>query len=198
MAILAAGREVFARVPYSAVTIDDIAGAAGISRVTFYAHFDSKLALAAEIWQSKEARWHPLFTHLIADAANGRVDRAYMVQWIGDLQTIYETDRYISLLASQLAFFEVDFRSRLALERQQIIDTLAAEVPHLIPDKLTPTERAWHNARLHLLLMRLDHHCMAMALDHGGDHYPIYTEIIADEWVAALNCPCPGKCVHSE
>jgi AcrR family transcriptional regulator len=59
-ALLAAGRALFAERPFDSVAIDDIVGAAGVAKGTFYNHFEDKEALitaiVAEIRASIEAR----------------------------------------------------------------------------------------------------------------------------------------------
>jgi AcrR family transcriptional regulator len=49
MALLDAAREVFRQKPISQVTIDELAGAAGIARSGFYFYFESKQALLAAL-----------------------------------------------------------------------------------------------------------------------------------------------------
>ena len=48
--LLAAAMAQFGARGYLAVSVDDIATAAGVSRVTFYRHFSGKEALAVELF----------------------------------------------------------------------------------------------------------------------------------------------------
>src|SRR5689334_1148195 len=66
MALLDAAREVFREKPISQVTIDELAGAAGIARSGFYFYFESKQALLAAL----------------VDQVVGEVD-AEMAEWLG-------------------------------------------------------------------------------------------------------------------
>jgi AcrR family transcriptional regulator len=57
-ALLASGRALFAQRPFDAVAIDDIVGAAGVAKGTFYNHFTDKdaliIAIVADIRESIE------------------------------------------------------------------------------------------------------------------------------------------------
>src|ERR1700761_1661375 len=48
-AILQAARAVLAEKSYAAMAIEDVIARAGVSRATFYKHFDSKFAIGAEL-----------------------------------------------------------------------------------------------------------------------------------------------------
>src|ERR1700752_4210350 len=48
--LLEAGRQSFAELTYAGTTIDHIVGRAAVNRSTFYRHFDSKFALAQDLY----------------------------------------------------------------------------------------------------------------------------------------------------
>jgi AcrR family transcriptional regulator len=52
--LLEAARRVFNRYGYLAPSVDDIAQEAGVSRQTFYRHFDGKLAIAMEYFDRQK------------------------------------------------------------------------------------------------------------------------------------------------
>lgn len=52
--LLDAGLRVLGRVGYLATTVDDIAREAGVSRQTFYRHFDGKLDIAVTLFQERQ------------------------------------------------------------------------------------------------------------------------------------------------
>jgi AcrR family transcriptional regulator len=76
--ILAATRELAARKSMAAITIDDIAAAAGISRTSFYFYFSSKQAVLARLMEQVDDRF--LQTHLwhAADGPSPAILRAQL------------------------------------------------------------------------------------------------------------------------
>ena len=78
-AIMAAAAEVFSNAAYVYATIDDITRAAGISRATFYMHFESKLSLAFSIYEDLSQDWQEHFDTM---SEPGQTDPA-----IGNLRT---------------------------------------------------------------------------------------------------------------
>jgi AcrR family transcriptional regulator len=57
--IFDAALEAFGEKGYFLVTVDDIVGRAGVSRATFYLHFDSKAAVLRALRESRLADWSP-------------------------------------------------------------------------------------------------------------------------------------------
>jgi len=62
--LLEAARRVFNRSGYLAPSVDDIAQEAGVSRQTFYRHFDGKLAIAMEYFDRQNEFALPLWTRI--------------------------------------------------------------------------------------------------------------------------------------
>ena len=122
-AILAGAATVFSATPYVFATIDELIAAAGVSRATFYTHFDSKLALALAIYDSIEADWQGLYREL---AAMAKPDRPTLEDWLRRLAHIYVEHGYITSLVIQLATFEPSFRRRLRSDGDRLIDRLGA------------------------------------------------------------------------
>src|ERR1700756_3457450 len=59
--LIEAAERVFCRAGYIAPSVDDIAQEAGVSRQTFYRHYDSKLAIAMEFYERQIAISTPLW-----------------------------------------------------------------------------------------------------------------------------------------
>ncbi|SNS61060.1 transcriptional regulator, TetR family [Sphingomonas laterariae] len=156
-AILAAAGDVFSATPYVYATIDDIIRAAGISRATFYMHFESKLALALAIYDGIAADWQGLFDRLAT--GDGR-DASGLKAWVGTLAALYVDHGYVTSLVGQLEIFEPSFRQRLHDDRDALIDRLsAAGVGGFAMARGETPAQQIERARAHLLLRRIDQVC---------------------------------------
>lgn len=165
-AIVAAAAGVFARKPYAHATIDELIAAAGISRATFYVHFESKLALAFEIYEGIVGDWLAHFDRL---AAQDLADADGLARWVLDLVRLYLDHGYVTPLVEQLAVFEAAFRQRLAADRDRLIDRLAeAGLPGCMLAMGTRPEATMQRARLRLMLQRLDQLCGTLARGEAG------------------------------
>lgn len=161
-AILAAAGEVFSATPYSYATIDDIIRTAGISRATFYMHFESKLALALAIYDGITADWMGVFDQLLAMKVH---DANALKAWIAALAALYVDHGYVTSLVAQLEIFEPSFRQRLRSDRDELIDRLGRGGVGGFADACADGEAGFmQRARAHLILKRLDQVCSDISL----------------------------------
>ena len=165
-AIVAAAAGVFAKKPYVHATIDEIIAAARISRATFYVHFESKLALAFEIYEGITADW---LTHFDQLAQLDLSNTAGLARWTLDLVRIYVDHGYVTPLVEQLALFEPTARRRLAEDRDALIDRLArAGLPGCLRAVTAGPQQCLQRARVRLLMQRLDQVCSMLARGEAG------------------------------
>lgn len=176
--ILAAAGRVFSQKPYSLATIDEIIREAGISRVTFYMHFETKLALAFAIWDEIMPDWLCVFDAL-AGIAPGDVDA--LADWVNRLCGVYVDHGYISALVVQLDFFEDEFHHRVRDERDRLIDHLAATLPAFTAATGTGPDAVRNRARAHLILQRIDQMCSELTLHGPVPDSDIYIRLLAEE-----------------
>ncbi len=80
--LLAAATEAFCAAGYFAVSVEDIASAAGVSRMTFYRHFSGKAALASELFRLTARDSMPL---LVSIGERDFRNHTAVEQWISDL-----------------------------------------------------------------------------------------------------------------
>lgn len=176
--ILKAAGEVLAATPYVYATIDDIIRAAGISRATFYMHFESKLALALAIYDGIATDWMGLFDRLAAMPAH---DTAALKAWLATLAALYVDHGYVTPLVAQLEIFEPGFRQRLRADRETLIARLAAAGVGGFSAARGDGDAV--NARAYLLLCRIDTLCGDVA--RGDTLSPAGTDacmdLVADE-----------------
>lgn len=97
--LIAAARRVFERSGYLAPSVDDIAQEAGVSRQTFYRHFDGKLAVAMEFFDEQHQLARKVWGQLSAEKAR---DPQGVRAWLNKMLDGYEQDRN-----ALRAFFEM-------------------------------------------------------------------------------------------
>lgn len=157
MAILQAAETVFSKTPYVRATIDELIAAAGVSRATFYAHFESKYALALASYDGIRDDW---IAHCNALPDIAPDDTAGFARWITRLADLYVEHGFVTPLVTQLQIFEPGFRQRLIDERHALIERLAeAGLGGFAQTRGSEDIARLHHARAELLLKRIDLIC---------------------------------------
>ncbi|MEY4160691.1 MAG: hypothetical protein RLZZ136_1312 [Pseudomonadota bacterium] len=124
--LLTAAAVAFCESGYFSVSVEDIASAAGVSRMTFYRHFSGKAALALDLFRETAAISLPRFTGITRSDYR---DRQVVTAWIADL---FEADRNSGQLLRvfiQANAQETDFSQ----SAQELIGTLISELGKVIP-----------------------------------------------------------------
>jgi AcrR family transcriptional regulator len=70
LTILKAAEKIFLEKPYSAITVDEVAREAGVTKRTLYAYFPSKLALFIQMFEDYLALLNDQFFHAISETTN--------------------------------------------------------------------------------------------------------------------------------
>lgn len=175
--LLSAALERFCRDGYVAVSVEDIAAEAGVSRVTFYRHFSDKAALAVELFSREADAATPRF---LAIGQGAYRQRAAIVEW---LQGLFAADREHRQLLR--VFMQATSDQRFTLKAQQwiarLIEGLGQGVPAFAVTPEPPAQRRqWLEAWL-LLYEILDQSNHA-ALQSGVAHDPLVIDILADRF----------------
>ncbi|WP_150292867.1 TetR/AcrR family transcriptional regulator [Sphingobium estronivorans] len=178
--ILLAARQVFADASYSEAKIDNIIRAAGVSRATFYAHFESKFELACAIYDEIAPQTTALFARLPSLA---RKDRAGIRQWLNDFVGIHLEHRNVTSLIAQLQLFERSFRARILSDAEALIDLVAAVEGTGFADAKGPSDGARRTrARIRLLFNRVAMVCAEVARGElSPDDAGISLELVGEE-----------------
>lgn len=154
--LLAAAVEVLVEQGYLRTSVEDILVRAGVSRATFYAHFDDKLAVMRALAAEASPTWRPLFDELCESAS---WPREAFEAWSSRLIDIYRRRGGLSVLVNSVAATEDEVFAVLAEQRQALIATLA--------DRLPAFGRAMENSegflRADLMLQNLDNACYHVA-----------------------------------
>jgi AcrR family transcriptional regulator len=182
-AILTGAASVFSATPYLFATIDELIAAAGVSRATFYTHFDSKLSLALAIYDSIESDWQGLYNEL---TRMPRPDQPGLEDWLGRLAHLYVEHGFVTSLVIQLATFEPGFRQRLRSDGDRLIDILAEAgvggFRNVSPAE-SPSSAKTERVRARLILTRLDQICSEIAVGNilSAEERSLYVKVGAED-----------------
>ena len=175
--LLAAAAASFCANGYFAVSVEDIATKAGVSRMTFYRHFAGKAALAIALFEQNVAHWMPRY---LAITNHPVLDRAIVQSWLEDL---FEADRESGQLLR--VFIQANVaESGFTEAAQSLLSTLVAELGAHIPAfALDPQadRKRWLQAWL-LIYEILDQSNHA-ARGAGVSTDPLVIEILADRFM---------------
>jgi AcrR family transcriptional regulator len=144
---------VFNRAGYIAPSVDDIAQEAGVSRQTFYRHFDGKLAIALDYFERQNDISLPLWLK-IGDI--DFTDRAVVTGWITELFDFNEARRLSLRTFVEMGITEPAFLDRIKALIQGIVDTLGDKIPALAAarGKEPAARRRWVDAWLFFYHLR--------------------------------------------
>ena len=175
--LLAAAAASFCANGYFAVSVEDIATKAGVSRMTFYRHFAGKAALAIALFEQNVANWMPRY---LAITDHPTLDRAIVQSWLEDL---FEADRESGQLLR--VFIQANVaESGFTEAAHSLLSTLVAELgAHSPAFALDPQadRKRWLEAWL-LIYEILDQSNHA-ARGAGVSTDPLIIEILADRFL---------------
>jgi AcrR family transcriptional regulator len=126
--LIEAAEHVFNRAGYIAPSVDDIAQEAGVSRQTFYRHYDGKLAIAMEFFERHNDVSLPLWLK-IGDI--DYTDPAVVTAWITELFDFNEARRLSLRAFVEMGVSEPKFLDRVKALTPFIIDRLGEKIPAL-------------------------------------------------------------------
>lgn len=162
--LLGAGLAVFRENGYAATTVDDIASAAGTTRVTFYAYFTSKAELARtlvveslnEILERRHSTTHgstaPKLVEAVADGSPEAIEA-----WLRHTAELWHTVRPIIRIGRDAAAVEPELRDLVARWMEEAISDIEDGLDRV--GRFKPHQRRFRGV-------------LAMAeLDYVGQHW---------------------------
>ncbi|MEY2926016.1 MAG: hypothetical protein RL367_493 [Pseudomonadota bacterium] len=178
--LLAAATEAFCSSGYFAVSVEDIASAARVSRMTFYRHFRDKPAIASALFNLNATAAMPRL--LAIGHANFR-DRHAVEQWITSLFAADRASRHLLRVFIQANVDHSGFTEQAHGLISDMMRGLGQTIPAFVLDRDIPDQRRpWLEAWL-LLYEILDQGNHA-ARELGVASDPLVTEILADRFLA--------------
>ena len=151
--LVEAAERVFNRAGYIATSVDDIAQEAGVSRQTFYRHYDGKLAIAMEYFERQNDVSLPLWLQ-IGDL--DYADPAVVVGWITMLFNFNEARRLSLRTFVEMGVVEPRFLDRVKELIPFTIDRLGDKIPAFAAARGMgrTARRRWVNAWLFFYHLR--------------------------------------------
>lgn len=174
--IIDAALLVFEKRGMGAATIEEILGAAGVSRATFYAHFTGKpdvgRAILAEMWDRGTELYHRF-------AALPDWTRPSIRGWLSDVGEAWRIhhDGMRTLLREMLAELSADARTR----QGTFVATLIGDGARW--SAFSPQEA---RRRAQLLIFQIERTMMAFHIEGWDTDFDALLDTLADIWIATL------------
>lgn len=177
--LLVAATTLFCRDGYAAVSVEDIATEAGVSRVTFYRHFPTKAAVAMELFQRAAVQGTPRFTVI---AARDFRDRDTVIAWLADFFVGDRELRGLLRVLAQASVAEADFSKSAQPFIFDIIAILGTTIPSFdirpeLPGAAYRRTKAW------LLVYTILDQSNRAAINTDGGIDPMMIEVLADSFL---------------
>ncbi|SEO48645.1 TetR/AcrR family transcriptional regulator [Trujillonella endophytica] len=183
--LLAAAMGTFCERGYLATSVEDIAAAAGVSRMTFYRHFRNRADVAAELFRVAAAESTPRY---LAITSVDHTDRDAVLVWIQALFAADRADRLLLQVFTQARSDPDGFTERAQQLMGDLIRELGRSIPAFALDPDEPTQRRrWIEAWL-LLYEILDQSNHA-ALNSGVAVDDLVPDILAERFLRFVTAP---------
>ncbi|WP_340374037.1 helix-turn-helix domain-containing protein [Streptomyces sp. SS7] len=182
--LLSTALELFGKHGYAGTTVDDIARAAGTTRVTFYAHFPSRTALMTALCAELEELTAEDTEHLVEVVREG--GREGIAVWLATSAERWSAIRPYVLAAEEAA--AVDAEVREVVEGR--FDGLVTDVRAALDGagRFDPGSR---RMRGFLALAQLDR-LARQWMRHGWQSEPgTALDLLTESWVGLLGRPAP-------
>jgi len=177
--LLAAATAQFGARGYLAVSVEDIATAAAVSRVTFYRHFTGKEALAVELFLRIAAAAMPRFLRI---GALDYRDRATVRTWMDGLFEADRENRALLLVFTQAKVEGSEFIRHGHAYLADNIRALGEHIPAFALDRERPEHRRrWIEAWL--LIYEIKDQSNHAALGSGVATDPLIIDIFTDRFL---------------
>lgn len=182
--LLIAATTLFCRDGYSAVAVEDITNAAGVSRVTFYRHFSTKSAVALDLFERAATQGAP---HVLAIGERDWHDRETVISWLTDHFAKDRQMQGILRVLSQASVAEADFTKAAQPFIFDMVAGLGKRIPAFdVQDDPHRRTRAWL-----LIYTILDQsNRAATTTNHTDDQ--ILIEVLAEHFLAFVRTDAPA------
>ena len=181
--LLGAATEAFCANGYFAVSVEEIASAAGVSRMTFYRHFSGKPAIASELFRQNAEAAMP---RLLAIGKRDFRDRKVVNDWIAGIFAADRRRPQLLRVFIQANVAESDFTETAHSFIADIISGLAENISAFALDRNHPPDRhRWLEAWL--LIYEILDQANHAARESGVATDPLIIEILADRFIAFVS-----------
>ncbi|KQV06675.1 TetR/AcrR family transcriptional regulator [Leifsonia sp. Root112D2] len=188
--LLETALELFQSKGYAATTIDDIATAAGTTRVTFYAHFPSRRAVMSALIADLNTILERHESPARASTASALVDvvhagsAAGIADWLRRQSTRWPIIRPYILSAVVAAAVEPEIRELVDVWSEEVADDIQEGLD--LADRFEPTTRHFRGVLAFEMLDRTTQHWIRHQWDIDSDPA---LEVLTEAWVSLLGHP---------
>jgi len=104
--IIQAAKDVLAETSYAMMAVEDVISRAGVSRATFYRHFDSKFAIGKELHSQFVPSLNAIYDEVLV-----HVDptEAQLIDWIERVVDFYRREKVLIVAFSHMSTIEPEF-----------------------------------------------------------------------------------------
>ena len=177
--LLAAATQAFCAAGYFAVSVEDVAAAAGVSRMTFYRHFSGKAAIATELFRLNTQSAMP---RILAIGTRDFASPAAIAVWIGELFAANRASQPLLRVFLQANVDATEFTQTAHEFIADILTGLGKTIPAFALDRDQPGERRrWMEAWL--LIYEILDQANHAARDTGVAMDPLIIDILADRFL---------------
>jgi AcrR family transcriptional regulator len=165
---------------YASTTIDDIAGAAGATRRTFYLHFTAKADVIIELVTEARAEFHPLWD--ILGQLSPRPDREAIRGWLMAITATWKSSRERTRVIFDAIGAEPELNELRDRWHEEQLDLLFSALRHMEWES-----EAYARIECMLLLAELERGFEFWNAEHDVGSEEILLDVLADHWWRALN-----------
>jgi AcrR family transcriptional regulator len=159
--LLDAAQAAFAELSYVGTGVEDIATRAGVSRTSFYRHFDSKWAIACALIEAIKPEIYALWAGL---AAGGNPGARQLREWLDRFLGYIAAHRSLMITIREVETNEYQSFIAVMATHAQIIELLAAGIPAFRPAAQAGPEHEAARVAAHMLLMQFDQFCYVLGV----------------------------------
>jgi AcrR family transcriptional regulator len=177
--ILDAGAAVFGRKSYLLATVEDIIAEAGVSRVTFYKHFENKFSLAKELTDERIVPFLLEHYNRLADRQAHSIED--ICDWIASIVGIFSQNKALIALLQGIASIEPGYDRIETSVHSDLIRRLGKGIPAF---KAAATARPGTeiHVRAHLLMRQLDRLCYDLGVNQWATDQRIAIRLQAEQF----------------
>jgi AcrR family transcriptional regulator len=187
--LIEAAAQVFERMGYSSASVDDIARAAGVSRQTFYRHFEGKVSVGLALFQASRERAITIWQDIGGAEAN---DLERVRDWLAKMFAVFRTESgairtFIEMGIVEPAFFQLS-KSIVG----ELIGLLAERIPAFAAGEKTGPAELRHQVEAWLLVFQIVDHSSNAAVDFLEIDLECLIDVLATDFVAFVERHTPS------
>lgn len=175
--LLEAGRQSFAELTYAGTTIDHIVTRAAVNRSTFYRHFDSKFALAQDLFSHF---WPSLFAEYDR-LSSADPTEAEIAVWINHLLVFYRANKPLYITLGQIPLLEPEGAEWEQNVRNELVSRLGGKIS-VFRRVSSPAESTTElRVRVAMWMIQFEHGVFKLAYGGEGADTPALMRFIVAE-----------------